>query len=63
MAAWIAGHRKLLVAIAGALVTVLVTIYGTDAAWVQGIILAASAAGVYTVPNTTRPGPARAAPP
>ena len=61
MAAWIAGHRKLIAAVAGGLVTVLVTIYGTDAAWVQAVILAATATGVYTLPNT-KPGQAPAPP-
>lgn len=48
---WIAGHRKLLAAVAGGAVTVLVTLYGTDAVWVQALILAATSLGVYTVPN------------
>ena len=60
---WIASHRKLLAAVAGGVVTVLVTIYGTDAAWVQGLILAATAAGVYTLPNTAKPAAVHAKPP
>ena len=59
IAVWVAAHRKLLAAIAGGLITVLVTIYGTDAAWVQALILAGTAAGVYGVPNA-KPAPAPA---
>lgn len=62
VAAWIASHRKVLAAIAGGLVTVAVTIWGTDAAWVQALILAATAAGVYRLPNTAAPRPIPRAP-
>lgn len=51
MTRWAAAHRKLLTAIAGGAVTVLVTYYGTSAVWVQALILTATAAGVYGVPN------------
>lgn len=61
--AWIAAHRKLIAALAGGVVTVLVTIYGTTAPWVQALILAATAAGVYTLPNKAAPAAVHAKPP
>lgn len=51
MSAWIAGHRKVLIAIAGAVVTVAVQAGWTSNPWVSLIVLAATAAGVYQAPN------------
>ena len=57
--AWYAGHRKLLVAVAGAAVTVAVQAWGTSNPYVSLAVLAATSLGVYSAPNTT-PAPARA---
>jgi hypothetical protein len=54
-ATWAAAHRKLLVAVAGALITVLVQAFGTSNPWVSLAVLAATSFGVYQVPN--RPAP------
>jgi hypothetical protein len=51
---WIAGHRKLLAACAGAAVTIAVSVWGTSNHWVELAVLVATAAGVYGVPNTVR---------
>lgn len=60
-AAWIAAHRKLLAAIAGAALTIALQVWGPDNPWVSLAVLAASAAGVYQLPNMgsprTRSGP------
>ena len=48
---WIAGHRKLLVAAAGAAVTVAVQAFGTSNPWVSLAVLAATSLGVYGAPN------------
>ncbi len=53
MTTWIAGHRKLLAAVAGAAVTISVSIWGTSNHWVELAVLVATAAGVYGVPNAT----------
>jgi hypothetical protein len=58
--AWIAGHRKLIVAIVGAGLTLAIQYWGTGNLWVSLGILAASSLGVYQVPNAT---PAKAAAP
>jgi hypothetical protein len=56
--AWIAGHRKLLVAIIGAGLTLAIQYWGTGNLWVSFAILAASSLGVYQVPNAPpRPAP------
>lgn len=59
--AWIAGHRKLLAACAGAAVTIAVSVWGTTNHWVELAVLIATAAGVYTLPNTSAKAPAKAA--
>lgn len=51
MRAWVAQHRKLIAAIAGALVTVAVQVWGTNTPWITALILVATAAGVYRAPN------------
>lgn len=51
MTGWLAGHRKLLAAAAGALVTVLVDAFGTSNPWVAAMLLAATSFGVYRAPN------------
>ena len=59
--AWIAGHRKLIVAVAGASVTVAVQAWGTSNPYVALAVLAATSLGVYSAPNTTpAPPPASA---
>lgn len=50
-AAWVAGHRKVLVAIAGAAVTVAVQAWGTSNPYVSLAVLAATSLGVYSAPN------------
>jgi hypothetical protein len=49
--AWLAGHRKLIVAVAGAALTVALQVWGPDNPYVSAVVLAASALGVYSAPN------------
>jgi hypothetical protein len=58
MSAWIAQHRKLIAAVAGAVVTVVVQVWGTNTPWVTALILIAMAAGVYRAPNEPQAAPA-----
>ncbi len=58
MAAWIAAHRKALAAASGAVIVLLVDVYGTNVAWLNLVIAAATAAGVYRVPNRQTSPPA-----
>jgi hypothetical protein len=59
MRAWTAQHRKLIAAVAGAVVTVVVQVWGTSTPWVTALILVATAAGVYRAPNAgSQPAPA-----
>lgn len=58
MRAWVAQHRKLIAAVAGAAVTVVVQVWGTNTPWVTALILIATAAGVYRAPNEPQPAPA-----
>lgn len=55
MTGWAARHRKLLVVIAGAAVTVAVQVWGTSNPWVSLAVLAATSAGVYAAPNQPAP--------
>ncbi len=48
---WAAQHRKLLTFMAGALITLATSIWGTSNHWVELAILAATGFGVYQVPN------------
>jgi len=57
--AWVAAHRKLVVAVVGAALTLAIQYWGTDNLWVSFGILAASSLGVYQVPNA----PGQPAPP
>ena len=57
--AWYATHRKLIVAIVGAALTLAIQVWGTSNVWVSFGILAATSLGVYGAPNTT-PAPSRA---
>lgn len=50
-ASWIAGHRKLLVVVFGAAVTVAVQVWGTNNPLVSFAVLTATSLGVYRVPN------------
>lgn len=54
MTGWIAGHRKLLAAAAGAAVTFALQYWGPGNPWVSLAVLAATTAGVYQVPNSPR---------
>ena len=51
---WARSHAKLLAAVAGGATTAAVSVWGTSSPWVQIAVLAATAAGVYRVPNTTK---------
>ena len=57
--AWLAIHRKLLVAVVGAALTLSIQVWGTDNVWVSFGILAATSLGVYGAPNAAQspPGP------
>jgi hypothetical protein len=55
--AWVAGHRKLLVSVAGAAVTVAIQAGWTTNVYVSALILIATAAGVYRAPNVPAPEP------
>lgn len=60
--AWTAAHRKLIAAVTGMAITVAIQAFGENNPWVSLAVLAASAAGVYQLPNTpgsprTRSGP------
>lgn len=57
---WIAAHRKLLVSVAGAAITVAIQAGWTANPYVSAVILIATAAGVYRAPNTGGPAPAKA---
>jgi hypothetical protein len=48
---WVAGHRKLIVAVAGAALTVSIQQWGTGNHWVSIAVLAATSLGVYSAPN------------
>jgi hypothetical protein len=58
MSAWIAQHRKLLVSVAGAVITVAIQAGWTPSPYVSAVILVATAAGVYRAPNDPQPAPA-----
>jgi EamA domain-containing membrane protein RarD len=49
--AWIAAHRKLVVAVTGAALTLAIQVWGTGNPWVSFAILAATSLGVYGAPN------------
>ena len=57
---WIAAHRKLVVAVVGAAVTVAVQVWGTSNPYVSLAVLAATSLGVYGAPNQPAPAPPRA---
>lgn len=61
VSAWIAQHRKLIAALAGAAVTVIIQVWGTNTPWVTALVLIATAAGVYRAPNADPPAPAAGA--
>jgi hypothetical protein len=59
--AWIAAHRKLVVAVVGAALTLAIQEWGTGNVWVSFAILAATSLGVYGAPNQSPPAvPSRA---
>jgi hypothetical protein len=58
---WLAGHRKLLVVLTGAAITVAVQVWGTSNPYVSLAILVATSLGVYGAPNT-QPAAPRTAP-
>jgi hypothetical protein len=57
---WIAAHRKLVVSVAGAVITVAIQAGWTTNPYVSAAILIATAAGVYRAPNVPAPKPATA---
>ena len=57
---WYATHRKLVVAITGAALTLAIQVWGTGNVWVSFGILAATSLGVYSAPNQPAPAPPRA---
>jgi len=58
---WIAAHRKLIVAVTGAALTLAIQVWGTGNTWVSFAILAATSLGVYGAPNQAPPAvPVRA---
>ena len=60
--AWVAAHRKLVVAVTGAALTLAIQVWGTSNPWVSFAILAATSLGVYGAANQAPPPapPARA---
>ena len=52
--AWLAVHRKLVVAVVGAALTLSIQVWGTGNVWVSFGILAATSLGVYGAPNAAR---------
>ena len=59
---WVAVHRKLVVAVVGAALTLSIQVWGTSNVWVSFAVLAATSLGVYGAPNAAPPpvAPARA---
>ena len=55
MAAWIAAHRKVIVAVTGAALTLAIQVWGTGNPWVSFAVLAATSLGVYGAPNQAPP--------
>jgi hypothetical protein len=55
---WIAAHRKLVVSVAGAVITVAIQAGWTTNPYVSALILIATAAGVYRAPNVPAARPA-----
>ena len=55
--AWIATHRKLIVAVTGAALTLAIQVWGTGNPWVSFAILATTSLGVYGAPNQAPPPP------
>jgi hypothetical protein len=58
MGAWIAQHRKLIVPALGSVITIATLVWGAGNPWVIAVTAVAVAAGVYRVPNESRPAPA-----
>ena len=56
---WYATHRKLVVAVVGAALTLAVQVWGTSNVWVSFGILAATSLGVYGAPNQPAARPRR----
>ena len=59
---WVAVHRKVIVAVTGAALTLAIQVWGTSNPWVSFAVLAATSLGVYGAPNQAPPPavPARA---
>ena len=55
--AWLAVHRKLVVAVVGAALTLSIQVWGTSNVWVSFGVLAATSLGVYGAPNQAAPPP------
>ena len=58
--AWTVVHRKLIVALVGAALTLAIQVWGTSNVWVSFAVLAATSLGVYGAPNAAPPPPPRA---
>ena len=56
---WVAAHRKVIVAVTGAALTLAIQVWGTSNVWVSFAVLAATSLGVYGAANQAPP-PARA---
>lgn len=56
--AWLATHRKLVVAVVGAALTLAIQVWGTSNVWVSFGVLAATSLGVYGAPNQAAAPPA-----
>ena len=55
--AWVAVHRKLVVAVTGAALTLSIQVWGTSNVWVSFAILATTSLGVYGAPNQAAAAP------
>ena len=53
--AWVAAHRKLIVAVTGAALTLAIQVWGTANPWVSFAVLAATSLGVYGAANQAPP--------
>lgn len=59
---WIAVHRKIIVFIVGAALTLAIEKWGTSNEWVSLGIIVATGLGVYGAPNAPAPAEAQPAP-
>ena len=52
---WVAAHRKVIVAVTGAALTLAIQVWGTSNVWVSFAVLAATSLGVYGAANQAPP--------